>query len=160
VLVGRNGTGKSNVLEALTIIFRDLDLGVDPLFGYVLEYVCRGRKVRIEADPRDHAIATVDGLAVPYRQLEHTDGQRYLPNYVFGYYSGPSNRMEEHFERHQERFYRDLLDGKDQPLRPLFYARPIHSQFVLLAFFLKQEEETKQFLRDHLCIEELEWVAR
>jgi hypothetical protein len=116
--------------------------------------------VRIEADPRDHAIATVDGLAVPYRQLEHTDGQRYLPNYVFGYYSGPSNRMEEHFERHQERFYRDLLDGKDQPLRPLFYARPIHSQFVLLAFFLKQEEETKQFLRDHLCIEELEWVAR
>jgi recombinational DNA repair ATPase RecF len=26
VLVGRNGTGKSNLLEALTIIFRDLDL--------------------------------------------------------------------------------------------------------------------------------------
>jgi ABC-type multidrug transport system ATPase subunit len=57
-----------------------------------------------------------------------------------------------------EEFYRDLLDGKDQPLRPLFYARPIHSQFVLLAFFLKQEEETKKFLRDHLCIEELDSV--
>src|SRR5262249_16148642 len=85
-------------------------------------------------------------------------GQRYLPNYVFGYYSGPSNRMEEHFEKHQERFYRDLLDGRDQALRPLFYARPIHSQFVLLAFFLKQEEETRQFLRYNLFIEELDSV--
>ena len=158
VLVGRNGTGKSNLLEALTIIFRDLDLGADPSFDYALEYLCRGHKVRIEVNPRDRAKATVDGVATPYKQLGQIGGQRYLPNYVFGYYSGPSNRMQEHFEKHQERFYRDLLDGKDQPLRPLFYARPIHSQFVLLAFFLKQEEETKQFLRDQLCIEELDSV--
>ncbi len=27
VLLGQNGTGKSNLLEALIIIFRDLDLG-------------------------------------------------------------------------------------------------------------------------------------
>src|SRR5688572_4958499 len=110
VLVGRNGTGKSNLLEALTIIFRDLDLGVDPAFDYVLEYFCRGRKVKIEAMPRDHAKATVDSVTVPYKQLGQVDGQRCLPNYVFGYYSGPSNRMQEHFEKHQERFYRDLLD--------------------------------------------------
>ncbi len=158
VLVGRNGTGKSNLLEALTIIFRDLDLGADPSFEFVLEYVCRGRKVKIEASPHGHAKATVDGAAVPQRQLLQFEGQRCLPNYVFGYYSGPSNRMEEHFEKHQERFYRDLLGGKDQPLRPLFFARPIHSQFVLLAFFLKEAQETKQFLRDQLGIEGLDSV--
>jgi predicted ATPase len=158
VLVGRNGTGKSNLLEALTIIFRDLDLGAAPSFDYVLEYVCRGRKVKVEANPRDRVKASVGGAAIPYKQLGQVDGQRYLPNYVFGYYSGPSNRMEEHFEKHQEGFYRDLLDGKDQPLRPLFYARPIHSQFVLLAFFLKQDEETRKFLREHLGIEELDSI--
>jgi predicted ATPase len=158
VLVGRNGTGKSNLLEALTIIFRDLDLGADPPFDYVLEYVCRGRKVKIDAIPRDRAKVTVGGVPVPYKNLGKIGGQRYLPNYVFGYYSGPSNRMEEHFGKHQERFYRDLLGGKDQPLRPLFYARPIHSQFVLLAFFLRQEQETKLFLSDHLGIEELDSV--
>ena len=158
VLVGRNGTGKSNLLEALTIIFRDLDLGAAPSFDYVLEYVCRGCRVRVDANPRDRVRATVDGVAVPSKQLGQVDGQRYLPNYVFGYYSGPSNRMEEHFKKHQERFYRDLLDGKDQPLRPLFYARSIHSQFVLLAFFLRQDEETRQFLREHLWIEELDSV--
>lgn len=158
VLVGRNGTGKSNLLEALTIIFRDLDLGEAPSFDYALEYVCRGRKVKVEACPRETVKATVGGAAVPYKELGNVGGQRCLPSYVFGYYSGPSNRMEEHFERHQELFYRDLLDGKDQPLRPLFYARPIHSQFVLLSFFLKQDEETRKFLREHLGIEELDSV--
>ncbi len=158
VLVGRNGSGKSNLLEALTIIFRDLDLGAEPSFGYELEYICRGRNVKIETMERGHVRVTVDGKAVPYRQLAQVEGQRLLPNYVFGYYSGPSNRMEEHFKKHQELFYRDLLDGKDQPLRPLFYARPIHSQFVLLSFFLKQEKETRQFLRENLGIEELDSV--
>lgn len=161
VLVGRNGTGKSNLLEALTIIFRDLDLREPPQFPYWLEYVCHGRKIKVAAfmpdDPKN-VHAWVDGVAVPYKQLAKVDRQQCLPNYVFGYYSGPSNRMEEHFEKHQERFYRDLLDGKDQPLRPLFYARPIHSQFVLLAFFLKEEKETRQFLLDHLGIEGLDSV--
>lgn len=158
VLVGRNGTGKSNLLEALTTIFADLDLGADPSFDYVLEYVCRGRKVRVDARQGVRASATVDGAGVGLKHLADADGQRYLPNYVFGYYSGPSNRMEAHFKKHQERFYRDLLEGKDQPLRPLFFARPIHSQFVLLAFFLKEEEETQRFLREHLGIEGLDSV--
>jgi predicted ATPase len=158
VLVGRNGTGKSNLLEALTIIFADLDLGAEPSFEYGLEYVCRGQKVTIDAMQRAGAKATVDGKSVPLKQLVRLDERRYLPNYVFGYYSGPSNRMEEHFQEHQERFYRDLLEGRDQPLRPLFFARPIHSQFVLLAFFLKEEEDTRRFLRDHLGIKGLDSV--
>ena len=144
VLVGRNGSGKSNLLEALTIIFRDLDLGVAPRFDYTLEYVCRGRKVRIDALTHGQVKATVDGKPTQSNQLGRLGGDRCLPNYVFGYYSGPSNRLEQHFEEHQERFYRDLLDGKDSALRPLFYARPIHSQFVLLAFFLKQDRPMKR----------------
>ena len=31
VILGRNGTGKSNLLEALIIIFRDLNLGEEKL---------------------------------------------------------------------------------------------------------------------------------
>ena len=51
VLVGRNGTGKSNILEALTIIFRDLDLEVStPQFNYELEYTCRGHRITVDAD--------------------------------------------------------------------------------------------------------------
>jgi len=34
VLVGENGAGKSNLLEALTLIFRNLDLDVEAPFDY------------------------------------------------------------------------------------------------------------------------------
>lgn len=140
VLVGRNGTGKSNLLEALTIIFRDLDLGEGPTITYSMVYECRGHQVRIITfpdEPRKKAVITVDGQGLTYKQLSRK--KDYLPKFVFGYYSGPGNRMEKHFEKHQKRFSDDLLRGNDRPLRPLFYARPVHSQFVLLAFFLKDE---------------------
>ncbi|MDR6361773.1 recombinational DNA repair ATPase RecF [Klebsiella sp. SORGH_AS 1173] len=49
-LIGQNGTGKSNLIEALITIFRDVDLDRDAAFDYMLEYSIRGRGVRIEAD--------------------------------------------------------------------------------------------------------------
>ncbi len=76
----------------------------------------------------------------------------------FGYYSGPSNRLERHFQLHQERFYQALIRGEDQPLRPLFYARNVHSNFVLLAFFLEDDPEMRSFLRDQLGIVSLDSV--
>ena len=50
VLIGHNGTGKSNLIEALVIIFRDLDLGKPPYLAYRLDYLCRNYRVQIEAD--------------------------------------------------------------------------------------------------------------
>ena len=51
VLIGQNATGKSNLIEALVIIFRDLDLGTPPSFPYKLSYICRKNAVGIDADP-------------------------------------------------------------------------------------------------------------
>ena len=52
VLIGRNGTGKSNVLEALTIIFRDLLMAERiPSFKYRIAYEIRDRWVFVDADP-------------------------------------------------------------------------------------------------------------
>jgi len=49
VVVGRNGVGKSNLLEALTRIFRDLDLEEDSEFGYEIEYLCNRHFVKVQA---------------------------------------------------------------------------------------------------------------
>ncbi|MGC1684880.1 MAG: AAA family ATPase, partial [Candidatus Acidiferrales bacterium] len=49
VIVGRNGVGKSNLLEALTWIFRDLDLEEDSEFGYEIEYLCNRHFVRVQS---------------------------------------------------------------------------------------------------------------
>ena len=175
VLLGQNGTGKSNLLEALIIIFRDLDLGEPPAFKYKLTYECRMQEISIDADPargkskREQvqiSVRSPDGMLkiVPYNAQFYEDSERqYLPSYVFGYYSGPSNRMEKHFNKHQDRFYRDLLSGKPKPLRPLFYARAEHSQFALLSFFSEEEQQLQEgvgqsvrdFLEELLGIEEL-----
>ncbi|MBL4781253.1 MAG: AAA family ATPase [Porticoccaceae bacterium] len=48
VVVGRNGVGKSNVLEALAWIFRDLDLEEDSGFEYKIRYKCNGAYLKIE----------------------------------------------------------------------------------------------------------------
>ena len=47
VVVGRNGVGKSNLLEALTWIFRDLDLEEESRFGYEIEYLCNQHCIKI-----------------------------------------------------------------------------------------------------------------
>ncbi|OPG06700.1 hypothetical protein B1R27_16515 [Streptomyces sp. GKU 895] len=161
VLVGRNGAGKSNLLEALTVIFRDLDLGFPPSFAYDLKYEIKGQIIEISAaeiEGARHLSCSVDGEQVPASKFVGTAGAQYRPRHVFGYYSGPSNRLEEHFSAHQERFYRDLLRGVEKPLRPLFYARNVYSSFVLLAFFLDDDPTVQDLLRGQLGIHDLDSV--
>lgn len=159
VIVGRNGTGKSNLLEALVIIFRDLDLGERPLFKYELQYFCRKHKVQVDADPareRNAVEIKVDDEPISYTRFAQDPSREYLPNFVFGYYSGASNRLEQHFEKHQEKFSKALREHEDRPLRPLFYARLVHSQFVLLSFFTEENQETFHLLEEHLRIQALD----
>lgn len=169
VVVGRNGTGKSNLLEALVIIFRDLDLDDPTPFAYKITYHCRNREIDIDADPqrRDRLRINVrENGAVEAKTISRAEFLKrdkegrspYLPAHVFGYYSGLSTRMEELFEKHQERFYADLINDKERPLRPLFYTRLVHSQFVLLAFFSQRDDGTLDFLRRHLKITGLDSI--
>lgn len=181
VVVGRNGSGKSNVLEALVAIFRNLDLGDPPPFSYRLVYrLGTGNStvwVSIDADPdrksadqynARHAptleALEAGGKAIKKAHLHRTrDGRaEFLPKYLFAYYSGPSDRLEDYFRRHRTDFYRRLLRNQVNlagDIRPLFYAKPIHSQFVLLAFFLSEMNEGERaFLRIHLGITGLDSV--
>lgn len=118
VLIGENGTGKSNLLEALVLIFRNLHLGQKTEFGYKLDYICRGHNVHIDADPEAgvrHTLISVDEKAIGLKEFS-SRWQEFLPNHVFAYYSGPTRRMEEHFDPHMKRFYDALLksEGDDE----------------------------------------------
>jgi predicted ATPase len=170
ILLGQNGLGKSNLLEALVVIFRDLFRGNQTEFGYELRYTMkRGTtKVCVKNHPRAESpqarfsftVAQEDGAKQEFRRddLKSIAGRPWLPRHLFAYYSGPSDRLEEHFRPQQKQFYRDLLKGKESPFRPMFYARPVHSNFVLLAFFTKEDSVVRDFLRETLRIEGLESV--
>jgi len=103
-LIGQNGTGKSNLIEALITIFRDVDLDREAAFDYRLEYSIRGQAVSIEADTtkQKRPFVWVD---------EKTESQGYLlknrellPAHIFAYYSGRNERIEALFQEHQRRF--------------------------------------------------------
>lgn len=193
VVIGWNGTGKSNVLEALAIIFRDLitypTLSKEkkekvPLFAFKLAYRMGAgddqKYIHIDADPerikepfiihvatgikshhastqaslvdKDVAEETIPGETVKLSAFLNAE-DKYLPRYVFSYYSGESPRMHEVFRPYLESYDSKLRNGEDPGLKRLFYAMPVHSQFVLLAFLIQQSEIVRTFLDEHLGLD-------
>jgi predicted ATPase len=118
-LIGQNGTGKSNLIEALITIFRDIDLGHPASFDYELEYTIRGHRIQLKANLEEQRtpFVWVDGEKKSQDYLTKNDppdkeprderrGPRLLPSHVFAYYSGRNERMEVLFQEHQRRFNR------------------------------------------------------
>ena len=103
-LIGQNGTGKSNLIEALITIFRDVDLDREAAFDYMLEYRIRGRAVRIEANTakQKRPYVWVDEKAETQGHL--LKNRELLPAHIFAYYSGRNERIEALFQEHQRRF--------------------------------------------------------
>jgi predicted ATPase len=180
VLVGENGAGKSNLIEAITLIFRNLDLDLTAPFTYNLRYQCRGYDLQIEAEEdrtpqfwvREAGGSGFSRLSKRRFMADDETGRPvYRPTFVFGYYSGPSDRLAALYERHRERFYTRIIKsprgGKSvdltdpNSLRRLFYAQTLHGQFALLAFFMTPEtdpDDDRSFLREHLQIDGLDSV--
>jgi AAA15 family ATPase/GTPase len=190
VVIGWNGTGKSNVLEALATLFRDLIMGENdnkeknkPSFTYRIKYRCRNNFIYIDADPKrakkpyqiyvsvedsdesqeimtqgsifDFESESQDenlGESITLNQLRKNQEQ-YLPKYVFGYYSGESDRMQEVFRKYLTKYDTDLRNAKDPGFKRLFYALPVHSQFVLLAFIHQQDDLVREFLDNQLGLD-------
>lgn len=179
VLIGWNGTGKSNVLEALAVIFRDLIEGkARPAFAYEIIYRMGSgasqRQIRIDADPERASgahqidVAAVEhgrgksgdagGAALPgWRRLSHSAfiaGQgEFLPRFVFSYYSGESKRLQDVFRSYLEAYDKKLRGGKNPGLKRLFYALPVHSQYVLLAFLTNKDAAVREVLDELLGLD-------
>lgn len=170
ILIGQNAAGKSNFIEALVLIFRDLDLENQTDFNYEIEYRCSGNFIKavggksikgkyqlyLGKKSEDETIVYSKTALSKTKFRENKD--EYLPKHVFSYYSGISNRLLEHFDKHQLHFRDDLLEGIDHPIRKLFYTRHIHSHFVLMAFFSFSDSKIQEFLEEYLDIVGLESV--
>lgn len=133
-------------------------------------YRIGGKKVevsvseKIKTKKRDY-IVNIDDL--PVKSLNtffSSEGKAtYQPKYVFTYYSGLSNKLNELFWDHQKKFYdkiikEDFQDTELDSLRKLFYVKLVHSYFVLLAYFTHEEEDSITFLRDVLNIEDIDSI--
>jgi ABC-type cobalamin/Fe3+-siderophores transport system ATPase subunit len=151
VIIGQNGAGKSNLIEAITEIFRHVDQPSSRSIGklrftFEIDYVISGRNVRISN--RDGATKVeIDGDLIAMSRFQREKGD-FFPDLIFGYYSGTGRRLEKLFDDHQSRYY-DVInkDGSDSDYeaarvaRRMFYCRPVHGVFALLSHFAKPGEK-------------------
>jgi predicted ATPase len=151
VLLGRNGSAKSNLIEAIITIFINLDLKDLAPFAYFLKYEINGQKVVLDAEEGKQPKAEVNQKHVNLAEFR----EKWMPNHVVCYYSGSSDRFEQLFYRHYIQARSEtLVEPKKKGLpsklafRRFIYALPMHSQFVLLAFYYSEDRLVKKFLKE------------
>ncbi|MBK8452557.1 MAG: AAA family ATPase [Thiofilum sp.] len=153
-LIGQNGTGKSNLMEALITIFRDVDLDRDAAFDYELEYQIRERQVRLKANisKQKRPFVWVDDKSESQGYL--LQNRDLLPAHIFAYYSGRNERMETLFQEHQRRFNRrqEITAEEVLPAHILNNLSNTEADRRKMADLRRQEEnkQLKQFGDDRL----------
>jgi predicted ATPase len=106
-VIGHNGTGKSNLVEALILIFRDLDHYNPSSLDYELTYTIRDHAVSLKGRTGQQPKVNIDGRDESAK-LIHDNPNTYLPSHVFTYYSGKNHRIEELFTLHIEQFNKKI----------------------------------------------------
>ncbi len=163
VLLGLNATGKSNFLESLVIIFRDLDLiynhnrKAKQPFDYYIKYECRSNAIEITFEKGKYAFV-VNGK--PETTMVTKNIEHFLPKHIFIYYSGISDRLADLYILHQKIYYEEIIKagakiGQFDTIRRIFLAQNIHANFALIAFFMFKEDQgddTIKFLKEDLKI--------
>lgn len=158
VIIGQNGAGKSNLIEAIVDVFRftDLNRGA-PRFRYEVDYHLYGAQMRL-SNLTGKPVITCNGKRLSRAEFD-ANKEPYFPDLVFGYYSGGSRRLEQLFDSHQRRYY-DAIKRNWNPIeceqagieRRLFYCRPIHGIFALLASFAYPSPAVLKLLEEKLSV--------
>ena len=178
VILGWNGTGKSNLFEALIIIFRDLHEWWDknrwpdkPMNGFRLSYEMDEHTVEVAWRPGQMKRPDLKRGPSAQKETDEASVERIrreqlpLPRFVFGYYSGPTNRLAEHFLPTKQAHYERLrVAAADDPKtlaklleqRRFFCAETYQAKYVLLWFLLgfshREDPEISEFLANRLRI--------
>lgn len=170
VLIGNNGSGKSNVLEAISAIFAGLyDKKLRPDFSYVLEYQIRGENVKIDYNYHDGEMGikitgskkqpvgfkgkakiityTVAGNSIP--ESKYKD---YLPSKVIAGYSGEEIRLyKEYYSSFYEKYIKEVISSKKSIAEdwPMTFISKDHWNVALLTMAVS-EVDMKEIISDRI----------
>lgn len=133
-LIGLNGSGKSNVIEAISEIFRHLYKGNACLFKYVLRYIMDGEFYEI----RD---GKINGEPVSLIQL---------PRNIVASYSGEDNRMwKTHFWPLYQEYCQDIASMPNIAVPQMLAVgrKQWNIAFLTLLFAQKNNTTVEAFLK-------------
>ncbi len=144
IFVGKNGSGKSNFLEALIEIFDhifDFDANAaGPGFEYVISFEIAGTETHIGWRDR---VLTING-----RSGRRTIGTTSLPDNVVVYYSGQNDNVAALVARYEDR-YRARLRTTRETIAPRFIGiGPACKKLLVVVLLLLPE---LSLARQYLC---------
>jgi ABC-type cobalamin/Fe3+-siderophores transport system ATPase subunit len=159
-VIGKNGTGKSNLIEALLNIFISLYFNEPPNFNFKILYEAHGKKITIEKLITNGSFTvTVDDIAwtrAAFRKRVHNSSSMPpFPAMIFGYYSGTCERLRKQFRRY-ERTYAAKLKKQSDDLDKTFNFSDINqAKFILLAVLA----DSKNSLLNDISISSLDRLS-
>ena len=147
IFIGNNGSGKSNVLEAISGIFANAySAKAIHKFVYSLTYEIKGKEVKLEQTVYRRQYF-VDGKVVAIKELAALG---LLPTNVIALYSGEDKRWWHNcYEPFYFKFTRDINAGTGNNLSPkMYYINKYYWDIALLSLIYSTAEDDKQFLRE------------
>lgn len=147
ILIGNNGSGKSNVLEAISGIFVNAySAKAIHKFVYSLTYEIKGKEVKLEQTIY-RCQYYVDGKVIAVKELAL---RGLLPTNVIALYSGEDKRWwHNYYEPFYLKFTRDINAGTSNTLSPkMYYINKYYWDIALLSLVYSTAEDDKQFLKE------------
>lgn len=147
ILIGNNGSGKSNVLEAISGIFVNAySAKAIHKFIYSLTYEIKGKEVKLEQTIY-RCQYYVDGKVIAVKELAL---RGLLPTNVIALYSGEDKRWwHNYYEPFYLKFTRDINAGTSNTLSPkMYYINKYYWDIALLSLVYSTAEDDKQFLKE------------
>lgn len=149
VLIGNNGSGKSNILEAISSVFAGLyNNSRNPSFEYELSYTKDTYNVEVNFEGGNYE-TKVNGAVTSLRP-EH------LPNQLIASYSGEESRL---WDKYYFPFYKDYIDaikGATVPDSELIFINKFYWNIALLVLHFYDFEvftDIRDFCKETLGID-------
>lgn len=135
ILIGKNGSGKSSILEAAGLIFKSLYKGVKPSFKFVIDYELYEQKIGIQYNNTNFTIR-INTTIYYLSDIDYLSdkGIKLLPDNIIAYYSGSNARLKKVFNF-----------GK-YVQSPFLYVEDRHFKLILLTLLSSNIQLHKDFL--------------
>ncbi len=155
VLIGNNGSGKSNILEAISSVFAGLyNNRRNPSFEYELSYTKDTYNIEVKFEGGSYE-TKVNGAVTALRP-EH------LPNQIIASYSGEESRL---WDEYYWPFYRDYISaikGATVPDSELIFINKFYWNIALLVLHFYDFEvftDIRDFCKDTLGIDAINSIT-
>ena len=156
VFVGKNGTGKSNLFEAIIEIFRHLDEydkdKAELEFNYSISFEIDGKETKID---------WTSGKFEINGKKRKTIGKTLLPDNVLIYYSGHNDTVAGLVEKYEEAFRKRIKTANFEESRRFIGIGAEYKELLLSVLLMRQDDnKARQFICQKLDIQKVDTEVR